>query len=85
MMILAFGHVCQNKETAEGGSDGARSIIAAVARQSAIDVRAVTFGVDSASLINETFAQPTCQEMEMQKEGLLLSCDSTAGKLEQRG
>ena len=39
MMIFAFGHVCQNKETA-------RSIIAAVARPRppAIDVRAVTFG-----------------------------------------
>ena len=50
----------------------------AVARPFAIDVRAVTFGVDSASLINETFAQPTCQEMEMQKE---VSCYSNAGKL----
>ena len=50
----------------------------AVPRPPAIDVRAVTFGVDSASLINETFAQPTCQEMEMQKEA---SCYSNAGKL----
>ena len=77
MMILAFGHVCQNKETAELVRSSPRSPI-----EERFDVRAVTFGVDSASLINETFAQPTCQEMEMQKGA---SCYSNAGKLEQRG
>ena len=73
-MILAFGHVCQNKETAELVRSSPRSPI-----EERFDVRAVTFGVDSASLINETFAQPTdlSGNGDAERGLLLLKCRKT--------